>query len=73
MNYFSVAENLEEFNTILPIVEINDNDNEEKEIILKEISELMETEISKNINITPMEIMHILFGISIQKKMNYYR
>ena len=73
-NYFSfVTENLEEFNLILPIININLNEESEKNYIEKEITILIENELKKNINISAIDIMHILFGINIEKKMNYYR
>jgi len=68
-----VTENLEEFNLILPIININLNEESEKNSIEKEITILIENELKKNINISAIDIMHILFGINIEKKINYYR
>lgn len=68
---FFDTENLDEFNLIIPIINIEEES--EKADIEKEITMLIENELKKNINISSIDIMHIIFGINIENKMNYYR
>ena len=56
---------------ILPIIHVENN--KEIEGISFELKNLIEKELKINLNISTMEIIYIIFGISIENKMNYYR
>lgn len=62
---------IEEFNIMLPIIIVEDP--EEKKEILKDISYLIERELNKNLHVSTMEILQILFGITSSTKVNYNR